>query len=153
MKLDQTDIQIINALQENGRATIKDIGQKVGLTSPAVRERMDRMEEEGVIEGYTVSINYSKLGRCMSAFVFVDVEPEKYDSFCRFCEQEDVIVQHYHIIGIHNSMLKAAVQDSEELEALLCKIKKYGTSQTDVLLSTYFMKKPVTDKKARSNGI
>ena len=141
--MDHTDINIINILLEDGRGTLKEIGQQVGLTPPAVKERITRLETDQVIEGYTVKINLAKLNRLVSAFVFVDVTPEKYDSFCRFCEQEEEIVEHHHIIGVHNSMLRVAVHNSQQLENLLSKIKHYGTSQTDILLSTYFTAKPI----------
>lgn len=136
--MDNTDLNIIDILQRDGRITLKEIGQKVGLTSPAVAERIRRLEEAEVIRGYRAEIDLSKLGKSISAYVNVDVYPKKYDLFCRFCEETDAIVEHHHIIGVHNSLLKVAVENPEQLEKLLGCIKDYGISQTSVLLKSYF---------------
>lgn len=139
--MDNTDLNIINILQKNGRSTIKEIGKKVGLTSPAVTERLRRLESEEVIQGYTTDINLVKLGKDISAYVHVDVYPKKYELFCEFCEETDSIIEHHHIIGIHNSLLRVSVENSDQLENLLSQIKDYGISQTSVLLKSYFKHK------------
>jgi len=141
--MDNTDYNIINILQNDGRTTIKEIGQQVGLTSPAVAERIRRMEGSGVIKGYTAEIDITKLGKGISAYINVDVYPKKYDLFCTFCEKTEAIMEHHHIVGIHNSLLKVSVENAESLELLLGQIKIYGTSQTSVLLKTYFTKKEI----------
>jgi Lrp/AsnC family leucine-responsive transcriptional regulator len=141
--MDNTDYNIINILQKNGRSTIKEIGQKVGLSSPAVAERIRRLEYSGVIKGYTAEIDVAKLGRGISAYINVDVYPKKYDLFCKFCEETEGIIEHHHIIGVHNSLLRVSVDNSDELETLLSHIKIYGNSQTSVLLKSYFTKKKI----------
>ncbi|QAT43971.1 Lrp/AsnC family transcriptional regulator [Aminipila luticellarii] len=141
--MDNTDINIINILQKNGRSTIKEIGEKVGLTSPAVSERIRRLEGAGIITGYAAELDLSKMGKGISAYVHVDVYPKKYDLFCQFCEETDAIIEHHHIIGVHNSLLRVAVENSEQLESLLGHIKDYGISQTSVLLKSYFKHKNI----------
>lgn len=139
--MDNTDKNIINILQRNGRTTIKEIGEEVGLTSPAVSERIHRLEDSEVIKGYTAEVDLNKLGKGISAYVNVDVYPKKYELFCKFCEETDSVIEHHHIIGVHNSLLRVAVKDSAELEMLLSHIKDYGISQTSVLLKSYFTHK------------
>ncbi|MGF6375920.1 Lrp/AsnC family leucine-responsive transcriptional regulator [Clostridiales Family XIII bacterium PM5-7] len=140
--MDSTDRKIIRCLQNNGRATIKAISNEVNLSSPAVTERLKRLEESGVIEGYHAQINHLKLGKTIEAFVAVDVEPKKYDAFCTFCNEEPLIIAHFHIIGPNNAMLRVAVSDSNALAALLAKIQFFGVSQTSVILDNYFYQKP-----------
>ncbi|MFV0517134.1 MAG: Lrp/AsnC family transcriptional regulator [Aminipila sp.] len=139
--MDNTDLNILNILQKNSRSTIKEIGKKVSLTSPAVSERIRRLEELEVIKGYTTDIDVTKLGKNISAYVQVDVYPKKYEIFCKFCEETDAILEHHHIIGVHNSLLLVAVENPEQLELLLSQIKDYGNSQTSVLLKSYFKKR------------
>ncbi|QHI72336.1 Lrp/AsnC family transcriptional regulator [Aminipila terrae] len=141
--MDNTDLNIINILQKNGRSTIKEIGGKVGLTSPAVTERIRRLEGAGVITGYAAELDLSKMGKGISAYVNVDVYPKKYDLFCKFCEETDAIIEHHHIIGVHNSLLRVSVENSSQLESLLGRIKDYGISQTSVLLKSYFKHKDI----------
>ena len=66
--MDITDYKIIEILQEEGRISMKDLGKIVGLTSPAVSERVKRLEEAGVIEGYKAIVNPNALGRVIKTF-------------------------------------------------------------------------------------
>ncbi len=141
--MDRTDYQILNILQRDCRATLKSIGDQVGLTAPAVSERTRRLEEQGIIQGYRIKINRERLNCNMTGFIFVALEPEKYASFCEFCKNSDTIISHYHVIGVFNALLQFAVQGTQELENLLSEIKQYGDSQTSVALKAYFDSKDI----------
>lgn len=92
--MDRTDYQILNILQKDCRTTLKHIGDQVGLTAPAVSERVRRMEEKGVIRGFRIDVERERLDCSMTGFIFVAVEPEKYNTFCEFCEKSSAIMQH-----------------------------------------------------------
>ncbi|MBO5564276.1 MAG: Lrp/AsnC family transcriptional regulator [Lachnospiraceae bacterium] len=139
--MDRTDIQIINLLQNNARMSTKEIAQTVSLSAPAAAERITRLKESGVIESFTADINDAKMGNSVSAYVLMNVPPAQYESFCAFCEKEPSIVEHHHIIGINNALLRVRVADTNALEALLSRTREFGLSNTSVLLSTYFTKK------------
>lgn len=139
--MDAIDLKILNILQDNCKTTIKEIGQQVSMTPPAVAERIHRMEDQGIITGYHATVNELRLGRHVAAFVTVNVEPPKYNAFCKFCQSAPEILEHHHIIGVYNSLLRVAVQDTHELETFLQQVRKYGVSQTSTLLSTYFTHK------------
>lgn len=141
--MDRTDYQILNILQADCRATLKYIGDKVGLTAPAVSERMRRMEEKGVIRGFRIDIDRERLDCNMMGFIFVALDPEKYNRFCDFCKKNTAVVSHYHVIGEFNALLRFAVKGTRELDALLSEIKGYGDSQTSVELNTYFEVKDI----------
>ena len=141
--MDRTDYQILNILQRDCRATLKSIGDQVGLTAPAVSERTRRLEEQGIIQGYKIEINRERLNCNMTGFIFVALEPEKYANFCEFCRNNHSIISHYHVIGVFNALLRFAVQGTQELEELLSIIKQYGDSQTSVALKTYFDSKDI----------
>ncbi len=136
--MDTTDRKIIKYLEENGRATIKEIAQNVNLSSPAVTERIKRLEEQEVIKGYHAEINYMKLGKSMQAMVSVDVDLKKFDKFCQFCHEKDSILSLVHIIGPYNALLMVAVEDADELSRLLAQINIFGVSQTSVILNKVF---------------
>ena len=108
--MDRTDYQILNILQKDCRTTLKHIGDQVGLTAPAVSERVRRMEEKGVIRGFRIDVERERLDCSMTGFIFVAVEPEKYNTFCEFCEKSSAIVSHYHVIGVFNALLRFAVR-------------------------------------------
>lgn len=139
--MDNTDIKIINILQDNCKTSTREIGQRVGLTAPAVAERINRMKDAGIIEGFHAQINEALLGNNISAYALVNVPPKEYEAFCRFCENSPSIVEHHHIIGLNNVLIKMRVGNAQELETLLEQIRKYGLSNTSILLSTYFRQK------------
>jgi DNA-binding Lrp family transcriptional regulator len=68
IQLDETDRKIIDILLADGRRTLADIGKAIGLSAPAVKRRLDRLEDEGVITGYTARVDHAKLGRTIEAF-------------------------------------------------------------------------------------
>ena len=136
--MDRTDYMILNLLQEDCRKTLRAIGEKVGLTPPAVAERIRKLEEEGTICSYRIKIDRTRLDCGMTGFIMVAPEPEKYAAFCAFCEKTPQITEHYHVIGNYNAMLRFAVKDTNALDELLTRIKSYGDSRTSVELKTCF---------------
>lgn len=140
--MDNTDIKIINILQDNCKTSTREIGQIVGLTAPAVAERINRLKDAGVIQGFHAQINELQLGEHIAAFVQVNVPPKTYDAFCKYCEENPAVVEHHHIVGLNNALIRVRVGDAQELEELLRQIRKFGLSNTSVLLSTFFTKKP-----------
>ena len=136
--MDRTDYQILNILQRDSRATLKSIGDQVGLTAPAVSERTRRLEEQGVIRSYRVQVDRERMSCNMTGFIWVAPEPEKYGEFCDFCLKHPAVIAHHHTIGVFNALLQFAVRGTQELESLLSDIKYYGNSQTSVALETYF---------------
>ena len=141
--MDRTDYKIVNILQADSRTTLKDIGDRVGLTAPAVSERIRKMEEQGIIRGFHIDVDRERLDCSMTGFIMVAPEPEKYNSFCEFCRKNPAIISHYHVIGVFNALLRFAVRGTRELDELLSAIKHYGNSQTSVELKTYFETKEI----------
>ena len=141
--MDCTDYQILNLLQTDSRTTLKHIGDQVGLTAPAVSERIRRMEDKEVIKRFSIHIDRTLLDSSLTGFILVAVFPEKYSAFCEFCEHTISITAHHHLVGKLNALLRFAVKDTRELDALLASIKQYGDSQTSVELGAYFEQKDV----------
>ena len=129
--MDRTDYQILNLLQDDSRCTLRRMGDLVGLTPPAVSERIRRMEESGVIRGYHIDIDRTKLDCNITGFISVALEPDKYDKFCDFCASQSAIISHYHMVGEFNALLRFAVRDTQlgvfpPLGAELVRIKGGG---------------------------
>ena len=147
--MDRTDYQILNLLQADSRTTLKVIGDQVGLTAPAVSERIRRMEEKGVIKRFSISVDRTLLDCNLTGFILIAIFPEKYNQFCKFCEDTSSIIAHHHLVGKLNALLRFAVRDTHELDELLASIKYYGDSQTSVELSIYFDQKDVPMPKQK----
>ena len=141
--MDVTDYRIIEILQKDGRISMKDLGKIVGLTSPAVSERVKRLEESGVIEGYKAIVNPDALGRVIKAFIHIALPSDKYELFLETARKDPRIVECHHITGDDCSLLKVIVKDMYELENVIDSIKSIGTTKTSVILSTPIQTKSI----------
>ena len=138
--LDRIDRRIVALLRENARRSFKDIGSHVHLSAPAIKRRVDRLESEGVIRGYTATIDPGALGMHAEAFV---------DLFCdgrmpgeaikRVVEKEPGVVSAHTVAGEASAMLHVMAQDTRDLELALERIRKVDgvdRTVTEVVLST-----------------
>lgn len=141
--MDMTDCKIIELLQEDGRISMKDLGKVVGLTSPAVSERVKRLEEAGIIQGYKAVVNPDKLGRVIKSFINISLPSENYHSFIEYAKNDNRIVECHHITGEDCLLLKVIVKDMYELETVIDKIKQVGKTKTSVILSTLIESKSI----------
>lgn len=142
--MDVTDYRIIEILQDDGRISMKDLGKMVGLTSPAVSERVKRLEETGVIEGYKAMINPFKLNINVKAFIDVAMAAEKYKRFLDYATENNHIIECHHVTGGDCVTLKVIARNMEELEKLIDDIKKFGNTRTSIVLSSPFANKPIS---------
>ena len=145
--MDATDQRILNLLQTDARMTLREIGEQVNLTPPSVSERIHKLEDEGIIEGYRIAIDRTKLGYAVGGYILAAPEPAKYAAFCAFCEKQSAITEHHHLIGNYNALLRFSVRNTDELDVLLSNIKTFGDSRTSVELACFFRTKdlPLTE--------
>ena len=141
--MDITDYRIIELLQEDGRISMKELGKIVGLTSPAVSERVKRLEESGVIQGYKAIVNPDKLGRVIKSFINISLPSENYNNFIEYAKGDNRIVECHHITGDDCLLLKVIVKDMYELEQVIDHIKQVGRTKTSVILSTIIESKSI----------
>jgi len=138
--LDAVDRRIVALLRENARRSFKDIGTHVHLSAPAVKRRVDRLEREGVVRGYTATIDAAAFGMHAEAFV---------DLFCdgrmpgeaikRVVEKEPGVVSAHTVAGEASAMLHVMAEDTRALELALERIRKVDgvdRTVTEVVLST-----------------
>jgi Lrp/AsnC family leucine-responsive transcriptional regulator len=138
--IDDIDIQIINLLQENARTKRNTIAEKVGLTIPAVSERLKKLEERGLIKQYVAILDSKAAGYDVTAFIFVFMESSKYySSFTKNAEAEDEILECHSITGEGSHLLKVVTKNTSSLEKILSKIQAWpgvtGTKTNVVLTS------------------
>ena len=141
--MDVTDHKIIDILQQDGRISMKDLGKIVGLTSPAVSERVKRLEESGVIQGYKAIVNPDKLGRVIKSFINIALPSKNYQDFIEYAQKDNRIVECHHITGEDCLLLKVIVKDMYELEEVIDSVKKVGSTKTNVILSTPIQSKSI----------
>ena len=139
--LDEIDISILNHLQENGRAQRNKIAELVGLSVPSVSERMKKLEERGLIQGYHAILNSKDFNFDITAFLFVQVDgSENYPEFVQKVSTEPEVLECHSITGDGSHLLKVRTKNTSSFERLLSKIQSWkGVDKTrsNLVLSSF----------------
>jgi len=139
--IDSIDVQILDILQKDGRIQRNRIAERVGLTIPAVSERMRKLEKKGIIDGYHAKVNHVAIGKDVTAFVFVVTSPSRsYDGFIQHARDENDVIECHSITGEGSHLLKMQTDNTSTLEKLLSEIQSWpGVLQTRtyIVLSSY----------------
>jgi Lrp/AsnC family leucine-responsive transcriptional regulator len=134
--LDDTNIQLLQELQRDPRLTMAELGRRIGMSSPAVTERVRRMEEARVITGYRLEINPAALGLPISAYVRIRPNPGQLPKVAELAAQIPEIVECYRITGEDCFILKVYFPAMEQLDRLLDRFLMYGTTTTSIIQSS-----------------
>lgn len=134
-KLDDLDRKILNLLYQNARMTVKEIATKVSLTAPAVSERIRRMEQRGVIAGYSVRLDPALDREKIGAIVSISVALGDRDTFHKMLEEQPSVRLSYHVTGTYSHMVQVSCDDIADLEHLLGIMQKHGQTNTQIILS------------------
>lgn len=140
LEFDSLDIAILDLLQENCKQALSAIGEKVGLSAPAVVERIHKLEDAGVIRGYTAVLDARLLGMDVTAFIGVKVaHPRSVEAFQREMLPVQEVLECHHVTGGHTLLLKIKTASTATLERLIDRIRSIpGVTETEtmVVLST-----------------
>ncbi len=134
--LDLLGIKILRELQKDARISFSELGRRVGLSSPAVAERVKKMEAAGIINGYHAKLDRERIGYPISAFIFITMPKEKYDRFYAFAEEASAIQECHCISGAESFMLKAITSSVSHLDELIDKLVAFGETKTSIVLSS-----------------
>jgi len=127
LRLDEIDRQIVAWLQRDGRASYRTIGDEVGLSAPAVKRRVDRLQEDGVIRGFTAVVDPGALGWTTEAFIAVFCEGRTNpDRIRTAAAKHPEVVAAYTVTGDHDALLHVRVRDTAHLEEALERIRSEG---------------------------
>jgi Lrp/AsnC family leucine-responsive transcriptional regulator len=135
--LDRLDWRILEALQRNARMTNTELGKLIGLSQPAVTARIKRLEERGVIEGYTARVNPGLMGRGIGAMVRIRTTHAEIKRCLHAFETMPEIVEAHRISGEDCFIVRIVVEQMAELEAAIDALAKFGPVTTSVVLASY----------------
>jgi Lrp/AsnC family leucine-responsive transcriptional regulator len=142
--IDTLDERILSELQNNGRLTMKALAERVGLSSPAMIERVRRLEERGVLSGYRAVVDPSAIGRPLTAMISIDVDRRHQDVLLNRLRSEPSVESCHRVTGEHSYLVKVHVSSTDELELLIDELADAGaTCSTSVVLSTPIEGAPV----------
>jgi len=152
MELDKTSWSILTCLQENARASFAEIGREVGLSAPAVAERMLKLEEAGIIQGYRIEVDYEKTGYALKAFISFTAHSGKLLPFLNYIGKLDEVVECHRVTGNHCIFLKVVVENSGHLQELLAHMMEYGETTTSIILSSPITHRIFSKHESKSKG-
>jgi Lrp/AsnC family leucine-responsive transcriptional regulator len=139
--MDELDSRIVDLLQRDGRATQLEISRTVGMSQPAVAERIRKLEEKGVITGYAARVDPAKLGKDITAFIGVSIEHPKYfDGFARKVLAMPEVLEAHRVAGQDSYILKVRTSNTKTLDTLLVEtlrtISGVTRTHTTIVLSS-----------------
>ena len=117
--LDALDQQIVRLLIENARSSYSEIGQKIGISRVAVKQRIQTLEQRGVIEEYTTIINPQKISGAASCYFEIETRPDVLPDVEQILRENDTVTQIYRVTGRNKLHVHAVAASGEEMERLI----------------------------------
>lgn len=135
MQLDALNWKILQCLQTNARQSNAEIGREVGISSPAISERIKKMEDAGVISGYHTKVSPIELGYQLTAIITLRAFMGKLKPFSNKVKTYDEVLNCYRITGNENFVMHVVLNDQKHLEFFIDQLIKYGETKTQIVLS------------------
>ncbi len=134
--LDEIDIEILNILQKDGRMAVKDIAEKVCLSSTAVSNRIEKLEQEKYIVGYQAIVNPLSIGLFTKDFISLEVTPAQKKEFYPYIKKCNNVVECNCVTGDYSMLLEVIFKTTIELDQFIGELQKYGRTRTQIVFST-----------------
>ncbi len=135
MKLDSLNWKILQHLQHNARVSNSEIGRKVGISSPAVSERIKKMEDAGVIHSYRTVISPFETGYQLKAIITLRAFMGKLKPFLEKVKTYEEVLNCYRITGNENIVMEVVLRNQKHLETFIDQLISYGETKTQIVLS------------------
>lgn len=133
-ELDRLDIAILEALQENARTPLSEVGRRVGLSQPATSERVKRLEDRGILAGYTARLDAAALGLGMMAIIRLKTTHEHIKPALKAFAEMPHIIEVHRLTGEDCFLLKVLVPTPGQLETIVDTIARFGAVTTSLVL-------------------
>lgn len=142
---DNVDWKILKLLQQDARLSNAEIGRRVGLTSPAIAERIKRLEDVGVITAYNTKLNYALTGYQFKAIITLKVFTGRLQPFLKTIASYKEVINCYRITGAENIIMEVLLTDQNHLERFIDKVIQYGETKTHIVLSNVIEDNPISN--------
>jgi Lrp/AsnC family transcriptional regulator, leucine-responsive regulatory protein len=136
VNLDEVDWQILSILQMEARISFKELGQRIGLTGTAIAERVRKLEDEGIIESYSIKLNREKIGLPVLAFFKLRVQVEHCKRLQELAIALPEIIEAHRVVGNEHYILKVILPSMQHLETVMEKFLQLGAVDVSIILST-----------------
>tara|TARA_R110002020_G_scaffold438960_4_gene649441 strand:+ start:306 stop:770 length:465 start_codon:yes stop_codon:yes gene_type:complete len=154
MQIDKTNWNILQCLQKNARLSNAEIGRQVGISSPAVAERIRKMEDANILIGYKAEVSHYHSGHQLKAIITLRAFMGRLKPFLEKVSDFSEVLNCYRITGNENIFMEVVLFDQFHLEEFIDKLITYGETKTHIVLSTVIENAPIRtrreDRKAKS---
>ncbi len=140
-RLDTVAREIITALTEDGRMTIRDLADKIGMSSPSVTERIHKLEDAGAIQGYTVRVDPKVFGLAIAAHVRMHARPGEAKRVAQMLFDAPEVVEADHVTGEDCFLAKVVVCDVQMLEAVVDRFVPFASTDTAIIQSSTVLRR------------
>jgi Lrp/AsnC family leucine-responsive transcriptional regulator len=144
--IDQIDWKILKEMQENARISFAELGRRVGLTTPAVIERVRKLEDAKIITGYRAQLDTAKVGLPITAFIRMSIVGVEFKQIVDIAGETVEILECHRGTGGDSFIIKVAVSDVEHLQSIIDKLTPYGVTSTSIVLSSPVKNRVITRK-------
>lgn len=148
MKLDDLNWKILNQLQQNARQSNTQIAKDVGISSAAVAERIRKMEDAGVIQGYFTQVSHFETNYQLKAMITLRAFMGRLKAFLEIVKTYDEVVNCYRITGNENIIMEVLLKDQLHLEQFIDRLITYGETKTHIVLSNIVQNKPIIKRSS-----
>ena len=147
MKVDDINWKILKCLQTNARQSNTKIAQQVGITSPAVAERIHKMEDLGIIEGYYAKVSHFETGHQLKAIITLRAFMGRLKPFIEKVSSFEEVINCYRITGNENIIMEVVLKNQKHLEQFIDQLITYGETRTHIILSNLVENNPIIRRK------
>jgi len=133
---DVVNLRILTELQQNPRLTMTELGRRVGFSSPAITERVRRLEETEVILGYHLKINPAALGLLIAAYIRIRPNPGQLPRIAELAQQIPEVVECHRVTGEDCFIIKVYLPSLDQLDRILDSFLLYGSTTTSLIQSS-----------------
>ena len=134
--MDQTDKKLMELLQQNGRLSLKQLGEYLGISSPAVSTRMNKLEANGYLEGIHARFRRELIGYPITAFVQLALISGKEDEFCSYIKGQTCVLDCFFVTGEYTVILKTAFPYTMALDSFVSQLRQFGKTTTNIVISS-----------------
>src|SRR2546423_5258289 len=134
--LDSPDLALLGELEEDARLTLAELGRRVGLSAPAVTDRLRRLEADDVIAAYRTEVQPAALGLSLTSIVRIRPSPRQLQKVAELARETPEVVECHRITGEDCFFIKAHVRDVQHLEELIDRFTPYGQTTTSIVQSS-----------------
>ena len=136
LQIDKIDKELLNLIQKDAKMPLKEMAEKIRLSSPAVASRIRHLEENGFIKGYQAQIDPILLGLYTKAFILLEVAPVQKKEFYPYIRECKNVVECNCVTGDYSMLLEVYFRNTMELDQFIGELQRFGRTKTLIVFST-----------------